>query len=57
MRRILQVVTWAALAATIAPPTLFLTGHITLDAAKVAMLWAAIVWFATAPLWMGRPAT
>jgi hypothetical protein len=55
MRRVLQIISWAALAATVAPPVLFLTGRITLDQSKLAMLVATIVWFAATPLWMGRP--
>jgi hypothetical protein len=54
MRRIVQIISWAALAATILPPVLFLTGHMTLDQLKLAMLAATIVWFAATPLWMGR---
>jgi hypothetical protein len=55
MRVVLQVVSWAALAGTIVPPALYLNGQITLDDTKLAMLVATVVWFATAPLWMGRP--
>jgi hypothetical protein len=55
MRLLLQIVSWAALATTIAPAVLFLTGHVTLDQTKWSMLLATIVWFAATPLWMGRP--
>jgi hypothetical protein len=55
MRTLLQFVSWAALVATITAPALFLLGRITLDQTKMAMLAATIAWFATAPLWMGRP--
>jgi hypothetical protein len=55
MRLILQVISWVALVATALAPVLFLTGHLSLPNNKLAMLLATIVWFATAPLWMGRP--
>jgi hypothetical protein len=55
MRLTLQIVSWAALAATLASPVFFLVGGVTLDQAKLAMLLATIAWFAATPLWMGRP--
>lgn len=55
MRRVLQIVSWAALAATIGPSLLYLAGRMTLDQTKFAMIAATIVWFAVTPLWMGRP--
>jgi hypothetical protein len=55
MRILLQVVSWLALAATIAAPVLFFMNRLTLDQTKSSMLLATVVWFATAPLWMGRP--
>lgn len=54
MRIVLQIVSWAALVATIVPPILFLAGRLTLDQSKWTLLLATVVWFATAPLWMGR---
>jgi hypothetical protein len=54
IRRILQVVSWLALAATIVPPVLFLTERMELGQMKTWMLAATIVWFAATPLWMGR---
>jgi di/tricarboxylate transporter len=56
MRLVWQILSWTALAATIVPSVLYLAGQIGLDDARLAMLVATIVWFATAPLWMGRPA-
>lgn len=41
-----------ALAATIVPPALFMFKIMPLVAMKWTMLVAAIVWFATAPVWM-----
>ena len=55
MRFVLQIASFAALAATAVAPMLFVTGQSTLPQTKIVMLVAAIGWFATAPLWMGRP--
>ena len=54
MRRILQVISWIALAATILPPVLFLAGKMSFDTTQTWMLAATIVWFIATPLWMGR---
>jgi hypothetical protein len=54
MRRVLQIISWIALAATILPAILFLGEHISLDESKWAMLAATLVWFAVTPFWMGR---
>jgi hypothetical protein len=43
-----------ALAATIAPPMLFVLDRLSLDETKLWMLAATVVWFATAPVWMDR---
>jgi hypothetical protein len=57
-RRIVQVLSWLALAYTIAPPILFLAGKLTLEQSKLHMLLATVAWFIATPLWMGRePAT
>lgn len=55
MRPILQVISLAALVATIVPPILFLVGRMSLDQTKWTMLAATLVWFAVTPFWMGRP--
>lgn len=47
-----RVVSWVALAGTIAPAILFFAGSVTLDQTQAWMLVASVVWFATAPLWM-----
>ena len=54
MRRVLQALSWIALAATVLPSVLLLTGRMELDDVKSAMLVATIVWFVATPLWMGR---
>ena len=55
MSLLLQFASWLALGATALAPILFVAGQLSLPSAKWAMLLATIVWFATAPLWMGRP--
>jgi hypothetical protein len=55
MRLVLQIISWLALFATIAPAILFLFTHLTLDQTKWTMLAATIVWFAVTPFWMGHP--
>lgn len=54
MKRAAQVVSLAALAGTILPPVLFFAGRMEIDAMKLAMLVAAVAWFAVTPLWMRR---
>lgn len=54
MRRVLQVLSWAAAAGTLLPAVLFFLGRLTLDQAQTGMLLATIVWFLVTPLWMGR---
>jgi hypothetical protein len=53
-RRLLQIISWAALAGTVVPSVLFLAGRITLDQSKWWLLVATIAWFVVTPLWMGR---
>ncbi|MCL4201946.1 MAG: hypothetical protein KJ000_05585 [Pirellulaceae bacterium] len=54
MRIILQVASWAALAATILAPLLFLGNRFDLDQTKWLILAATAIWFVATPLWMGR---
>lgn len=54
MRLLLQIISWLALAGTIAPALIYLGGGMALDQVKWWMLIATVVWFATVPLWMGR---
>ena len=49
-----RVVSWLALAGTIGPAMLFFGGQVTLDQTQSWMLAATVLWFATAPVWMGR---
>jgi hypothetical protein len=55
MRPLLQIVSWAALAATGLAPVLYVAGQVSLPRTQLVMLLAALAWFATAPFWMGRP--
>ncbi len=57
MKRIAQIISYAALAATLLPAGLFFADRIELSLAKTWMLIAAGVWFATAPYWMEHKAT
>lgn len=52
MKRIAALISGLALAAAIAPALLFFFDKMTLDAVKLWMLVATVVWFVTAPLWM-----
>jgi hypothetical protein len=55
MRRILQIISWSALAGTALAPVLFLLSQITLDQSKLVLVVTTVLWFATASFWMGRP--
>jgi hypothetical protein len=52
VRHAARLISLLALVATIAPPLLFFTGQLTLEAMKTWMLVATVVWFAATPLWM-----
>ena len=54
MRRILEVISWAACAGTVLPSVLYLLNQLDLAQVKWLMLLATIVWFVITPLWMGR---
>ncbi len=54
LRRILQIISWLALAGTIVPSAAFLAGCMTAGSMKAVMLVATAVWFIATPLWMGR---
>ena len=53
-RLIAQIISWAALAATIVPAMLYVGGGMGLPQVKTWMLVATAVWFASTPVWMGR---
>ncbi len=52
MNAILKPISYVALAATLVPAILYLTGTIEHDAVKWAALAGTVLWFATCPLWM-----
>ena len=54
MKTAARFVSLVALAGTILPSVLFFTGQMDLDATKLWMLVATIVWFGATPLWMDR---
>jgi hypothetical protein len=57
MKRIAQLISCLALAATLLPAVLFFDDKLDLPAAQRWMLIAALVWFAATPLWMEHKAT
>lgn len=54
MRQVLQILSFAALAGTLAPSMIYCAGGVSLDFVKWIMLLSTIVWFAVTPFWMGR---
>jgi hypothetical protein len=54
MRTLLQLLSALALAGTIVPPLLFFGDLLALDAMKMWMTVATLVWFAATPWWMLR---
>ncbi len=57
MRPIAKIISWIALAATIAPALLYLSGNMDIAPVKTWMLVATVAWFVTVPLWMDRKAS
>ncbi len=56
MKRLAQIISYVALAATLLPPVLFFANRLDLSATKACMLVAAVVWFVATPLWMEHKA-
>ena len=56
MKRIAQLISWLALAATLLPPVLFFVGRFELPAVKAWMLAGAVTWFVATPFWMEHKA-
>jgi hypothetical protein len=52
MRSFAKILGFVALSLTFVPPVLFATGALTEPMMKWLMVLGAILWFATAPLWM-----
>jgi hypothetical protein len=57
MKRIAQVLSGLALAATVIPPCLFFADELGLAATEQWLLGATVLWFAVTPFWMERKAT
>ena len=57
MKRVAQIISYLALAATLLPALLFFADKLDLPTAKLWMLAAALVWFVATPLWMEHRAT
>jgi hypothetical protein len=57
MKRIAQIISYLALAATLLPALLFFADKLALPEVKLWMLIAAVVWFVATPLWMELKAT
>jgi hypothetical protein len=54
MKRIAQLISYLALAATLLPAVLFFADAMPLPTARLWMLVAAVVWFVATPFWMER---
>ena len=54
MKTILKYISYLGLLATVLPSILIFSGAIELGTHKAFMLSGLILWFATAPFWMGR---
>jgi hypothetical protein len=52
MKRIAQISSYSALAATLLPAVLFFADKIELPLGRAWMLVGALVWFVATPLWM-----
>ena len=57
MKRFAEIISWLSLAMLVAAPVLFYAGRLTLQTGKTLMLIATVIWFVTAPCWMGRTET
>jgi hypothetical protein len=54
MKKILMIISFAALALVVAAPVLFYTETVSLEINKILLNTATAVWFASALGWMGR---
>lgn len=54
MRSLAKIIGLLALGGTIVPPALFMFKVMPLEPMKIAMFIATLLWFVTAPLWIGR---
>ena len=54
MTALLRIVSYIALALTVLPSILYLGGTLTIEATKLWMLIATLIWFAATPFWMDK---
>jgi hypothetical protein len=54
MKKVLPIISFAALALLIVPAILFLAGSLPLESMKLLMLIATVVWFVVTPCWMDQ---
>jgi hypothetical protein len=54
MKKIMMGVSGVSLVSVLIAPVLFYTGRVSLDAMKIILNTATIVWFVSALCWMGR---
>lgn len=54
MKKLLEIISYLALVFLVAAPVMYYLGKIDMEKNKLWMLIASIVWFATAPFWIGR---
>lgn len=54
MRLAAQLISWLALLATVLVAALFFADRLTLSQMQTVLLSATMVWFISAPPWMGR---
>lgn len=52
MKRIVQMLSWLALAGTLAAPCLYYLGNLDLESVQSWLLLATVVWFLATPFWM-----
>lgn len=54
MKKLLIFVSLAGLLCVIVPPIMYLAGNLDKSPMSTAMLVGTLLWFASAPLWMGK---
>jgi hypothetical protein len=52
MRRLLQLVSFLALAGIVVPPILYFSGQLAHQPLETVMLVATLLWFVATPFWM-----
>ncbi|MCX6899583.1 MAG: hypothetical protein NT105_12910 [Verrucomicrobia bacterium] len=57
MKRIAEILSWIALAVTLAPACLFFVDKLDLAQAQAWMLVATVLWFIATPFWMEHKAS